>query len=123
MSNSLNTPVEALEHAYPYRVTQYGIRRGSGGAGLHRGGDGLRRDLMLLGPARVALLCERRTVGPSGAQGGEDGAPGENVLIRDGVEEHLPGKTTFSVRAGDVISIRSPGGGGWGVAPETSSQP
>ena len=79
MSNSLNTPVEALEHAYPYRVTQYGIRRGSGGAGLHRGGDGLRRDLMLLGPA--------------------------------------------SVRAGDVISIRSPGGGGWGVAPETSSQP
>ena len=123
MSNSLNTPVEALEHAYPYRVTQYGIRRGSGGAGLHRGGDGLRRDLMLLGPARVALLCERRTVGPSGAQGGEDGVPGENVLIRDGVEEHLPGKTTFSVRAGDVISIRSPGGGGWGVAPETSSQP
>ncbi len=121
MSNSLNTPVEALEHAYPYRVTQYSIRRGSGGAGLHRGGDGLRRDLMLLGPARVALLCERRTTGPSGAQGGGDGAPGENVLIRDGVEEHLPGKVTFSARAGDVISIRSPGGGGWGVAPGVTS--
>lgn len=115
MSNSLNTPVEALEHAYPYRVTHYGIRRGSGGTGLHHGGDGLRRDLMLLVPARVALLCERRTAGPSGAQGGGDGAPGENVLISDGVEKHLPGKITFTVQAGDIISIRSPGGGGWGT--------
>ena len=114
MSNSLNTPVEALEHAYPFRVVRYGIRRGSGGGGVHRGGDGLRRDLQVLGPARVALLCERRTAGPAGAQGGEDGAPGENVLIRDGVEESIPGKATFSVSAGDTISIRSPGGGGWG---------
>jgi N-methylhydantoinase B len=119
MSNSLNTPVEALEHAYPYRVTRYGIRRNSGGAGLHRGGDGLRRDLMLLGPARVTLLSERRIKGPSGAKGGEDGATGENVLIRDGAEESLPGKVTFTVDAGDVISVRSPGGGGWG--PEQSS--
>ncbi len=115
MSNSLNTPVEALEHAYPYLVTSYGIRRGSGGRGLHRGGDGLRRDLKILTPARVALLCERRISGPSGARGGEDGATGENVLIRDGVEEPLPGKATFTVEAGDVISIRSPGGGGWGA--------
>jgi N-methylhydantoinase B len=114
MSNSLNTPVEALEHAYPFRIVRYGIRRGSGGAGRHRGGDGLRRDLQILGPARVALLCERRTVGPAGARGGEDGAPGENVLIRGGVEEPLPGKVTFSVSAGDIVSIRSPGGGGWG---------
>jgi N-methylhydantoinase B len=118
MSNSLNTPVEALEHAYPYRVTRYGIRRNSGGAGLHRGGDGLRRDLMLLGPARVTLLSERRIKGPSGAEGGEDGATGENVLIRDGAGESLPGKVTFTVDAGDVISVRSPGGGGWG--PEQS---
>lgn len=116
MSNSLNTPVEALEHAYPFRVTAYGIRRGSGGEGRYRGGDGLRRDLQLLGPARVALLCERRTRGPSGARGGLDGAPGRNVLIRDGVEEELPGKASFSVEAGDIISIRSPGGGGWGEA-------
>lgn len=116
MSNSLNTPVEALEHAYPFRITSYGIRRGSGGDGLHRGGDGLRRDLQVLGAARVALLCERRTVGPAGTRGGEDGAPGENVLIRDGVEEALPGKTTFSVLPGDIVSIRSPGGGGWGTA-------
>jgi N-methylhydantoinase B len=114
MSNSLNTPVEALEHAYPFRVTAYTIRRGSGGAGLHRGGDGLRRDLMILVPARVALLTERRAVGPAGARGGRSGAPGENVLIRAGVEEPLPAKVTFSVQAGDVVSVRSPGGGGWG---------
>jgi len=114
MSNSLNTPVEALEHAYPFRVERYGIRRGSGGAGAHRGGDGLRRDLRVLTEGRVALLSERRAVGPSGARGGGDGAPGENVLIRNGVEERLPSKASFSVLPGDVLSIRSPGGGGWG---------
>lgn len=114
MSNSLNTPVEALEHAYPFRITRYGIRRGSGGAGANRGGDGLRRDLMILTPARVALLCERRAVGPAGARGGGAGAPGENVLIHDGAETHLPSKATFTVQAGDIVSIRSPGGGGWG---------
>lgn len=114
MSNSLNTPVEALEHAYPFRVTQYGIRRGSGGDGMHRGGDGLRRDIQLLGPGRVTLLAERRLQGPRGARGGEDGAPGENVLIRNGKEEALPSKVTFDAEAGDIVSIRSPGGGGWG---------
>lgn len=117
MSNSLNTPVEALEHAYPFRVTRYQLRRGSGGAGKHRGGDGLRRDVMVLAPARVALLSERRTVEPRGARGGRDGATGANVVIRAGVEEPLPGKATFVIAAGDVVSVRSPGGGGWG-APE-----
>ncbi|MDX1646628.1 MAG: hydantoinase B/oxoprolinase family protein [Longimicrobiales bacterium] len=116
MSNSLNTPVEALEHAYPFRVARYEIRRGSGGEGQYRGGDGLRRDLQLLGPARVALLCERRVRGPSGMRGGRDGAPGENVLIREGREERLPGKVTFEARAADIVSVRSPGGGGWGSA-------
>jgi len=116
MSNSLNTPVEALEHAYPFRVTSYSLRRGSGGVGSRRGGDGLRRDLMVLTDARVSLLSERRSVGPAGAHGGGDGARGENVLIRGGVEEPLPAKATFSLRAGDVLSIRSPGGGGWGSA-------
>ncbi|MDX1493318.1 MAG: hydantoinase B/oxoprolinase family protein, partial [Longimicrobiales bacterium] len=84
------------------------------GDGRHRGGDGLRRDLEILTSAQVALLCERRTGGPSGARGGGDGAPGENVVIRNGREERLGGKATFPVDAGDVISIRSPGGGGWG---------
>ena len=81
---------------------------------MYRGGDGLRRDLMLLVPARVALLCERRTNGPPGTQGGNAGTPGENVLICDGVEKHLPGKISLTTQAGDIISIRSPGGGGWG---------
>jgi N-methylhydantoinase B len=122
MSNSLNTPIEALEHAYPLRVTRYEIRRGTGGEGRYRGGEGLRRDLMALVPARVALLSERRERGPRGARGGGDGAPGENVLIRGGVvrdvvEERLPGKATFSVEPGDVVSVRTPGGGGWGEPP------
>jgi len=121
MSNSLNTPIEALEHSYPFRLTAYGIRRGSGGDGLHRGGDGLRRDVMVLTPARVTLLSERRATGPGGARGGSDGAAGENLLIREGQEKPLPGKATFSVETGDVISIRSPGGGGWGAPPTRSS--
>jgi N-methylhydantoinase B len=114
MSNSLNTPIEALEHAYPFRVTHYGIRRDSGGGGVHAGGDGLRRDIQLLTPGRVTLLTDRRLQGPRGAEGGADGAPGENVLIRMGAEERLPGKVSFDALEGDVISIRSPGGGGWG---------
>lgn len=114
MSNSLNTPVEALEHAYPFRVTHYSVRRGSGGRGLHAGGDGLRRDLMLLTDGHVTLLSERRSRGPAGVRGGSPGAPGRNVLLTDGEEKELPGKVTFHARAGDVVSIRSPGGGGWG---------
>lgn len=119
MTNSLNTPVEALEHAYPFRIVEYSIRRGSGGAGRHRGGDGLRRDLMLLAPAQVTLLSERRRHAPAGAAGGESGAPGENVLIpATGEKIPLPGKATFHAQAGDVVSVRSPGGGGWGRPPE-----
>jgi N-methylhydantoinase B len=114
MSNTLNTPVEALEHAYPFRVLRYAVRRGSGGKGRHPGGDGLQRDLEFLTPARVTLLTERRSAGPSGAAGGSPGAPGENRLIRDGNENPLPGKVTFQARKADVLSIRSPGGGGWG---------
>lgn len=114
MTNSLNTPVEALEHAYPFRVRRYEIRRGGGGNGLHRGGDGLRRDLELLGEAAVSLLTERRARPPAGLAGGEPGAPGENRLLRAGQEEVLPAKVTFRARAGDVISVRTPGGGGWG---------
>jgi N-methylhydantoinase B len=114
MSNSLNTPVEALEHAYPFRISHYSIRRGTGGRGTHQGGDGLRRDLELLVDGRVTLLTERRIHGPRGVAGGGAGAPGENVLIRNGVETPLPGKATFDALAGDIVSVRSPGGGGWG---------
>lgn len=114
MSNSLNTPIEALEHAYPFQVVHYSIVRGSGGKGLFNGGDGLRRDIKLLADAEVTLLTERRRRGPLGAQGGSDGQPGENILIRDKREETLPAKTNFPVYTNDIISIRSPGGGGWG---------
>jgi N-methylhydantoinase B len=114
MTNSLNTPIEALEHAYPLRVRHYGLRHGTGGSGTHGGGDGVRRDLELLCPTTVSLLTERRCSRPSGAAGGGAGAAGENVLIRGGAETVLPAKTTFEARTGDVVSIRSPGGGGWG---------
>ncbi|MHB1170676.1 MAG: hydantoinase B/oxoprolinase family protein, partial [Longimicrobiales bacterium] len=115
MTNSRNTPVEALEHAYPLRVLHYGIRRGTGGAGAHAGGDGVQRDLMLLCDADVSLLTERRATVPKGARGGNDGATGENLRIVDGAAEALPAKCTIRGRAGDVFSIRSPGGGGWGA--------
>ncbi len=116
MSNSLNTPVEALEHAYPFRVDRYAIRRGSGGGGRHRGGDGLVRDLRLLADARVGLLTERRVHGPAGAAGGAPGQPGRCTHIDgEGTEHELPSKTTLDLESGDVVSIRSPGGGGWGA--------
>lgn len=115
MTNTLNTPVEALEYAYPLRVLRYEIRRGSGGAGQWRGGDGVRRDVELLADAQVTLLSERRVFAPYGLAGGEPGQPGRNVLIRDGEEQQLPGKTTLAGQVGDVISVQTPGGGGWGA--------
>lgn len=114
MSNSLNTPVEAIEHAIPVRIRHYALRRGSGGHGRHRGGDGIRRDIELLVDADVSLLTERRAGGPRGSCGGSDGAPGENVHIIAGEERPLPAKATFRARAGEIISIRTPGGGGYG---------
>jgi N-methylhydantoinase B len=114
MSNTLNTPVEALEHAYPFRVLRYSLRPGTGGEGVHRGGEGILREIELLAPVEVTLLTERRNNGPSGAMGGGAGAPGENLLLRNGVEERLPAKVTFRAEVGDVIRIATPGGGGWG---------
>jgi N-methylhydantoinase B len=119
MSNSLNTPIEALEHAYPLRIVRYQLRRGTGGRGRNAGGDGVRRDVLLLGDADVSLLSERRARGPAGVQGGQAGEPGCNLLVREQKEEPLPAKTTFRARAGDVLSIRSPGGGGWGAERNT----
>jgi N-methylhydantoinase B len=110
MSNTLTTPVEALELSYPLRVERYALRLGSGGAGEHRGGDGVVRELRALEKCRLSILSERRTRAPRGAEGGEDGAPGRNRL--NGRE--LPAKVTTELRAGDVLTIETPGGGGRG---------
>jgi N-methylhydantoinase B len=115
MSNSLNTPVEALEHAYPLRIRAYSLRAGSGGRGQRRGGDGIRRDVELLVDGDVSLLTERRDRGPRGAAGGMDGERGVNLLLRAGESRSLPAKATFRAQAGDIISLQSPGGGGWGA--------
>jgi N-methylhydantoinase B len=114
MTNTLNTPIEALEYTYPFRVLRYEVRRGSGGAGRHPGGEGIRRDIQLLAPAEVTLITERRKTRPYGLHGGEPGQPGENRLIRDGVEHPLPCKGRFELQSGDILSLRTPGGGGWG---------
>jgi N-methylhydantoinase B len=114
MTNTLNTPIEALEYAYPLRVLRYAVRRGSGGAGRYRGGDGIYRDILMLADAQVTLLSERRRLPPYGLCGGGAGQLGENLLIRNEEEILLPGKGTFELLAGDVISIRTPGGGGFG---------
>ena len=115
MTNSLNTPSEALEYAYPFRVTRYSLRPDSGGAGKHRGGDGIVRELELLCDADVTLLADRRARGPYGLHGGRDGAPGRNLVIRnDGSEFPIPAKGSVRLKRGDRVRIESPGGGGWG---------
>jgi N-methylhydantoinase B len=115
MTNTMNTPIEALERYYPFRVTRYAIERGSGGRGRFRGGDGIRRDILLESAAVVTVLSDRRERGPYGLHGGESGRPGRNLHIRkDGTEEYLPGKIQIRLEAGEAISIRSPGGGGFG---------
>ncbi len=117
MTNSLNTPIEALEYAYPFRMRFYGYRRGSGGAGEFRGGDGLVREIELLAPSQVTLLCDRRKFAPYGLAGGEDGATGKAQWISaDGKVTELPGKCTLQVGKNDVIRVETPGGGGWGSA-------
>ena len=115
MTNTLNTPIEALEFAFPLRMKRYALRRGTGGAGKFSGGDGIVRDVEFLVPARVTILSERRKYPPQGFHGGHHGQTGENVLLRGGYEEvHLAGKETLDVATGDVLSLRTPGGGGWG---------
>jgi N-methylhydantoinase B len=114
MTNTMNTPIEALEYAYPFRVTRYHIRRGSGGAGRYRGGDGIRRDIQVLQEALFTILSDRRKFAPYGLQGGEPGQRGENYLIRDDQEIPLPSKCSLTLKANDIVSIRTPGGGGFG---------
>jgi N-methylhydantoinase B len=110
MSNTLITPVEALELSYPLRVERWHLREGSGGAGAHRGGDGVVRELRVLEDCRLSVLAERRAHAPRGAAGGGDGAPGRTLV--NGEEQ--PAKVTRALRAGDVVRIETPGGGGHG---------
>jgi N-methylhydantoinase B/oxoprolinase/acetone carboxylase alpha subunit len=121
MTNTKNTPIEALERAFSLRVLRYRLRRGSGGAGLAPGGEGIERDLQVLEDVTVSLITERRVSRPKGLAGGEDGASGENWLLPQGEEERaerLPDKCTIRLKAGDVLRMLTPGGGGWGSPPE-----
>jgi N-methylhydantoinase B len=116
MTNTLNTPIEALEMAFPFRLLRYGLRAGSGGQGAHHGGDGVVREYLLLAPATVTMLSERRMVSPWGLAGGDPGAAGRNLLIHaDGRSEELPSKFTRYLEAGTRLRVESPGGGGWGA--------
>ncbi len=116
MTNSLNTPIEALEYAYPFRMRRYAYRSGSGGGGKFHGGDGLTREIELLTDAEVTLLADRRRFHPYGLEGGEDGAPGRASVTKtqNGEEVELPGKCSRRLAKGDVLCIETPGGGGWG---------
>ena len=113
MTNTMNTPIEAIETNYPMQVAAYAIRRGTGGTGKFRGGAGVVRALRLLTDAEITILSERRNRGPYGLQGGEPGEPGRNVLISGGEERPLAGKVSVSTREGDIIRIETPGGGGF----------
>jgi N-methylhydantoinase B len=123
MTNSLNTPIEALEYAYPFRVRRYAYRYGSGGAGQFHGGDGLIREIELLVDAQVTLLADRRKFRPYGLQGGEEGAPGRASFTKTGSDEQteLPEKCSLQLCQGDRLRIETPGGGGWGKSRSDAS--
>ncbi len=114
MTNSLNTPAEALEYAYPLRVREYRLRPGSGGNGKQRGGDGVVREIETLVPARMSLLSDRRKRQPYGLQGGEEGKSGTNEIIGAGETREIASKGSYELEAGDRVRIETPGGGGWG---------
>lgn len=117
MTNTRNTPIEALERAFPLRVLRYRLRRGSGGEGRWAGGEGIERDVLVLEDVTLSVITERRESRPWGLAGGGPGAPGENWLLPGGDEgraERLPDKCTIRMKAGDVLRMLTPGGGGWG---------
>jgi N-methylhydantoinase B len=118
MTNSLNTPIEALESAYPVRVRRYSLRRGSGGKGRFRGGEGIVREIEFLTDVRGSILSDRRQFAPYGLAGGGQGRPGLNELTVRDRKRKLPGKVAFSAPRGSLLRIETPGGGGWGK-PET----
>ncbi|MDT5294645.1 MAG: N-methylhydantoinase [Acidobacteriota bacterium] len=116
MTNSLNTPAEALEYAYPLRVRAYRLRRGAGGRGAHRGGDGIVREIETLVPARMSLLADRRSRAPYGLGGGEAGKTGRDHIVREGRARKIDAKGSWELRPGDRVRIETPGGGGHGKA-------
>ena len=118
MTNTLNTPVEALEYAFPLRVRRYAVRSGSGGQGAHVGGDGVVREIEFLSPAHVTIISERRSTRPYGLNGGGDGQPGRNLLDRDGVTTRIGAKAELDVMPGDRFRVETPGGGAWGIGSE-----
>ncbi len=122
MTNSLNTPIEALESVYPVRVRHYSLRRRSGGGGRFRGGDGIIREIEFLADVRGSILSERRKLRPYGLAGGSPGRAGSNLLSRSGRATALPSKTTFEASAGSVLRIETPGGGGWGKSRKSKNQ-
>ncbi len=114
MTNTLNTPVEAIEYNYPLRVLRYGVRRNSGGNGLYKGGDGIIREIEFLTDSEITVISERRRIPPYGLFGGESGRTGKNIIIKDGSEKNMKGKFTIKLSKGDKIRIETPGGGGFG---------
>jgi len=114
MTNTLNTPIEVLEHVYPVRVHRYALRRGSGGRGKYPGGEGIVREIEILTEVQAAILSDRRKLPPYGLAGGSPGRLGENEIVIRGEAQRLPSKCTFRAPAGTIIRIETPGGGGWG---------
>jgi N-methylhydantoinase B len=130
MTNTMNTPAEALEMAYPFRLLEYAVRAGSGGAGRHRGGNGIVRSYEMLAPATVTVLTDRRRRAPWPLAGGWSGSPGRNLLRRVGdgratalSPQELPSKMGLDLQAGDRLTIETPGGAGWGEPATLEGQP
>jgi N-methylhydantoinase B len=122
MTNTLNTPIEALEYSYPFLVTEYSIRRGTGGKGLYKGGDGIVREIRLQSDGEITVLSERRRLPPYGLHGGESGTVGKNIIFRDGKSTQRPGKFSTSLNKDDIVRIETPGGGGYGKQVASSQE-
>jgi N-methylhydantoinase B len=123
MTNTLNTPIEVLEHIYPVHVHRYALRKGSGGHGKFPGGEGALREIEMLAAVQAGILSDRRNLPPYGLKGGSPGSPGKNEIVIGGKAQRLPSKCTFRAPAGALIRIETPGGGGWGKtqkAPRTA---